>query len=146
MLLVKRVYEKFLVTDGKRVLVDRLWPRGIRRNTPNVDIWLKNVAPTDELRKWFMHDPKKWVGFKKKYIKELEGNKAVDQLINIILSTDPVTLVYASKDVKRNNAVVLRQFLERKLKRIMKDNTDFNEFRTSRPIEEYRANRLLSRY
>lgn len=117
MILVKRVYEKFLITDGRRVLVERLWPRGIRRNTPNVDIWLKNVAPTDELRKWYMRDPKKWVKFKKRYLKELVGNKAVEHLVDIALSTDPVTLVYSSSDHKHNSALILRRFLEKRLRK-----------------------------
>lgn len=117
MILVKRVYERFLITDGRRVLVERLWPRGIRRNTPNVDIWLKNVAPTTELRKWYMHDPKKWVRFKKRYLKELKDNKAMEHLVDIALSTDPVTLVYSTSDTKHNSALVLRQYLERRLKK-----------------------------
>lgn len=120
MILVKRVYEKFLITDGKRVLVDRLWPRGIRRNTPNVDIWLKNVAPSDELRKWYMHDPKKWVEFKRRYIEELKENKTVEQLAYIIESTDPVTLVYASSDINRNSALILQHFMEKRVKKDMK--------------------------
>jgi uncharacterized protein YeaO (DUF488 family) len=117
MILLKRVYEKFLITDGRRVLVERLWPRGIRRNTPNVDIWLKNVAPTIELRKWYMHDPKKWVRFKQRYIKELDKSKAVETLLRIIQSTDPVTLVYSAKDEKRNSAIILRHYLEKRLKK-----------------------------
>ena len=120
MILVKRVYERFLVTDGKRVLVDRLWPRGIRRNTPNVDIWLKNVAPSDDLRKWYMHDPKKWVRFRKKYLEELKDNRAIEQLVNIAMSTDPVTLVFAAKEEHRNNATVLKVFLEKRLRKEMK--------------------------
>jgi uncharacterized protein YeaO (DUF488 family) len=120
MILVKRVYEKFLITDGRRVLVERLWPRGIRRNTPNVDIWLKNVAPTDELRKWYMHDPKKWVSFKKKYLKELKDNRAFEHLVAIALSTDPVTLVFSSSELKHNSAMILRGYLEKRLKRELK--------------------------
>jgi uncharacterized protein YeaO (DUF488 family) len=117
MILIKRVYEKFTVTDGKRVLVERLWPRGIRRNTANVDIWLKNVAPTDVLRKWFAHDPKKWVMFKQRYLKELSGNKTFDQLLLIASATDPVTLVYSAKDQKHNSALVLQRYLENALKK-----------------------------
>ena len=117
MILIKRVYEKFTVTDGKRVLVERLWPRGIRRNTANVDIWLKKVAPSDVLRKWFAHDPKKWVMFKKRYLAELKANKAFDQLLMIASATDPVTLVYSSKDQKHNSALILRKYLESALKR-----------------------------
>ncbi len=121
MILVKRVYERFLITDGKRVLVERLWPRGIRRNTPNVDIWLKNVAPSTELRKWYMHDPKKWVEFKKRYNKELESNKTVETLMRIALSTDPVTLVYSSKEERRNSAIILQQYLEKLLKKAYRE-------------------------
>lgn len=117
MILVKRVYEKFYITDGVKVLVDRLWPRGIRRNTPNVDIWLKNVGPTDELRKWYMHDPKKWVEFKKRYLKELQDNKTVLKLLGILQSTDPVTFVYATSSEKHNSAIVLRNYMERLLKK-----------------------------
>ena len=116
MILIKRVYDKFLITDGRRILVDRLWPRGIRRNTPNVDIWLKNVAPSTELRKWFMHDPKKWVIFKRRYMKELEKNRAFEHLVAISKSTNPVTLVYATKD-RHSSAIVLQKYLERELKR-----------------------------
>ena len=116
MILIKRVYEKFYVTDGMKVLVERLWPRGIRRNTPNVDIWLKNVAPTHELRKWYMHDPKKWAEFKKKYLNELKGSKAIEQLMRIALSTDPVTLVYSTSDTKHSSALILQRYLDRLLK------------------------------
>lgn len=116
MILVKRVYEKFYITDGRKVLVERLWPRGIRRNTPNVDIWLKNVAPTMELRKWYMHDPTKWMRFKKRYIKELQDNKAFETLMRIVLSTDPVTLVFSTKELKHNSAIILKWCIERRLK------------------------------
>ena len=118
MILVKRVYDQFYITDGKRILVERLWPRGIRRNTQNVDIWLKNVAPSTELRKWFAHDPKKWMSFKKKYTRELEDNKAVETLLIITLSTDPVTLVYSAKDRKHNSALVLKHYLDTRLRHI----------------------------
>lgn len=117
MILVKRVYEKYSVVDGRRILVDRLWPRGIRRNTANVDIWLKNVAPSTELRKWFSHDPKKWVEFKRRYIKELRGNKTITQLVLIAQSTNPITLVYSTSDTKHNSAIVLQKFLEAELKK-----------------------------
>lgn len=117
MILVKRVYERYVVTDGMRILVDRLWPRGIRRNTPNVDVWLKNIGPSDELRKWYAHDPKKWVEFKRRYIEELRENKTVEQLLYLIESTDPVTLVYSSSDTRHNNAIVLQHFIEKRVKR-----------------------------
>ena len=120
MILVKRVYEKFFITDGRKVLVERLWPRGIRRNTPGVDIWLRNVAPTIELRKWYMHDPKKWVEFKRRYLAELKQNKAFEQLLKIALSTDPVTLVYSARDQKHNSAIVLKKFLEQRIAKEMR--------------------------
>jgi Uncharacterized conserved protein len=88
MIKVKRVYDKADITDGDRILVDRLWPRGIRRSTPNIDVWIKDVAPSDELRKWFAHDPAKWKAFKEKYRKELASNKALDKLIEYINSKD----------------------------------------------------------
>ncbi|MDE1870959.1 MAG: DUF488 family protein [Candidatus Micrarchaeota archaeon] len=120
MILVKRVYEKFYITDGVKILVDRLWPRGIRRNTPNVDIWIRNVAPSHELRKWYMHDPKKWVEFRSRYLKELEGNKAALKLLSILQSTDPVTFVYATIDEKHNSAIVLQRYMEKLLSKAPK--------------------------
>ncbi len=118
MIFVKRVYERFVITDGQRILVDRLWPRGLRRYTPNVDIWLKNVAPSNELRKWYGHEPARWKMFRIRYLKELKGNpRAVSQLIKIANATDPVTLVYSARDTKHNNAIVLRQFIYRKVRR-----------------------------
>lgn len=116
MIKLRRVYERYEITDGKRILVDRLWPRGIRRTSPNVDIWIEDVAPSTELRKWYAHDPKKWISFKKKYMRELENNDSIEKLVEIISSTDPVTLVYAASDAKHNNAVVLLEFLRRKLR------------------------------
>ncbi len=116
MIKLKRVYEHIEVTDGERILVDRLWPRGIRRSTSNIDIWVKNVAPSNELRKWFAHDPKKWMGFKKRYKKELQGNRTLDKLIQIVQNADPVTFLYSAKDPKRNNAVVLLGVLTKRMK------------------------------
>ena len=116
MIKVMRVYERADITDGTRILVDRAWPRGIRRNTTNVDIWLKNIAPTDELRKWFSHDPKKWMAFKSKYFKELSDSKSIVDLLKIIRATDTVTLVYATQDEAHNGAVALHEFLKRKFK------------------------------
>jgi uncharacterized protein YeaO (DUF488 family) len=120
MIRLKRVYEKAEVTDGVRVLVDRLWPRGVRRSTPNIDIWMRDVAPTDELRKWFSHDPKKWVSFKKRYRRELKEGKAFEELAEFCVRNDPVTLLYATSDTKRNNAVVLISELDREVKKIRK--------------------------
>jgi len=108
---IKRIYDKAEITDGKRILIDRLWPRGVRKSTANIDMWLKDVAPSDDLRKWFSHDPSKWEEFKKRYKKELEKNPALQQLLDIIRKSD-VTLIYASKDTEHNNAVVLKEVIE----------------------------------
>ncbi len=108
---VKRIYDKASITDGKRIFVDRLWPRGVKKSTANIDLWMKDIAPSNELRLWFDHDPKKWESFKAKYAKELEYNKHVAELIKLIKDTD-VTLLYAAKDTDYNNAVALKEFLE----------------------------------
>lgn len=117
MIKVKRVYDKADITDGDRILVDRLWPRGIRRSTPNIDIWIKDVAPSDELRKWFAHDPAKWKVFKERYKKELASNKALDKLIDYINSKDTVTFLYSTKDTEHNNAQVLLEVVNERLKK-----------------------------
>lgn len=109
---IKRIYDKPSITDGKRILVDRLWPRGVKRSTANIDLWLKAIAPSDELRQWFNHTPEKWSDFKKRYRKELKDSKALKELIEIIKTQD-VTLLYASSDIKHNNAVVLSEILKR---------------------------------
>ena len=118
MLQLKRVYEKAEIRDGTRILVDRLWPRGIRRSTATVDLWMKDVAPSKELRKWFLHEPAKWPEFKKRYIAELRDTRAFSKLVEIALTTDPLTLLYAARDTRRNNAVVLMSMLNRRLARI----------------------------
>ncbi len=115
MIKLKRVYERIDVTDGFRILVDRLWPRGIRSSTPNIDKWLKGVAPSDELRRWFAHDPKKWATFKSRYKAELKDNHDLDKLVEIATENDTITLLFAAKDEKHNNAVVLLDVLKRRL-------------------------------
>ena len=107
---VKRIYDKPSITDGKRILVDRLWPRGVKRSTSNVDMWFKEIAPSDDLRQWFHENPDKWVEFKKKYKKELDGSKHFVEMVHIVRTND-VTMLYASKDDKHNNAVALEEFL-----------------------------------
>lgn len=115
MITIKRIYDKFDSSFENRILVDRVWPRGIKRNTKKVDLWLKNIGPSNELRKWFSHDSTKWVGFKNKYIIELKANKNLSKLVRIAKIDDPIVLVYASKDIKHNNAVVLFEVLEQQL-------------------------------
>jgi uncharacterized protein YeaO (DUF488 family) len=117
MIKIKRVYERIDVRDGERILVDRLWPRGIRRGTSNIDIWIKNIGPSNELRKWFNHDPKKWMSFKKKYKKELQDNRALDKLIEIVINADPVTFLFSSRDTKHNNAAVLLEVVNTRLRK-----------------------------
>ena len=117
MIKLKRIYERPEVTDGLRILVDRLWPRGVRRSTANVDIWLRDVGPTDELRKWFAHDPKKWVKFKEKYVKELKENPAFEDLVDLARTNDPMTLLYATQDIRHNQAIVVKSMLEKALKK-----------------------------
>ena len=109
----KRIYEDPSQNDGLRILVDRLWPRGISKENAQIDHWQKELAPSGELRKWFNHEPKKWVSFKRKYIKELRQHKdLVDDFITLIKGEHEITLLYAAKDVKHNQAVVLHEFLQ----------------------------------
>jgi uncharacterized protein YeaO (DUF488 family) len=109
---LKRAYESPVATDGERILVDRLWPRGLAKVQAKIDLWLKEVAPSTELRKWFGHDPEKWSEFKKRYRAELKGNPALSELQALSRQRD-ITLVYAAKDPSHNEAVVLKQILER---------------------------------
>lgn len=109
---IKRVYEAPSQSDGKRILVDRIWPRGLTQAKAHIDLWLKEIAPSTELRKWFAHDPEKWPEFKKKYASELKTNPALAQL-KAEAKSGKVTLVFAAKDEDHNNAVVLKQALAR---------------------------------
>ncbi|VVB77431.1 Uncharacterised protein [uncultured archaeon] len=111
---VKRVYDKRDLTDGKRILVERLWPRGVKKSTQSIDVWMKEVAPSTELRKWFSHEPAKWQRFKEKYFEEIRSNRKVDELISLTRSSD-VTLVYSAKDTEHNSAIVLAEFLKEKV-------------------------------
>jgi uncharacterized protein YeaO (DUF488 family) len=108
---LKRAYEPASKTDGVRVLVDRLWPRGVSKKAARIDHWLKEIAPSAELRKWFDHDPAKWAKFRAKYFRELDANReTVDQLRELARS-GPVTLVFAAKDEEHNDAVALQEYL-----------------------------------
>ena len=112
MLTVKRVYEPWSEDDGFRVLVDRLWPHGESREKAKLDLWLKAVAPSTELRKWFGHDPEKWDEFRKKYRRELDANPdAVAELRKVMKEHKKVTLVYGAKDEEHNQAIVLKEYL-----------------------------------
>ena len=109
---IKRVYEEPSKEDGKRILIDRLWPRGLTKEKAKIDLWLKNIAPSTELRKWFGHDPKKWVEFRRRYFRELSSN--VEALAPILKASrsGPVTLIYSSHDLEHNNAVALKDYVE----------------------------------
>lgn len=109
---LKRVYEPPAKEDGKRILVDRLWPRGLTREKAKVDEWLKELAPSTELRKWFNHDPDKWAAFQKRYYQELKENKEEVARLKELLK-DNATLVYAAKDEEHNDAVVLKEWLQK---------------------------------
>lgn len=110
---LKRVYEKPARSDGERVLVERLWPRGVAKAAAAVDLWLKDVAPSPQLRKWFGHDPAKWEQFRRRYWKELEGRQEAVGRLRTRARQGAVTLVYAARDERHNGAVALKEFLER---------------------------------
>ena len=111
---IKRVYAEPSEDDGRRILVDRLWPRGLTKARAKVDLWLKEIAPSNELRKGFGHDSEKWPEFKRKYVKELEGLSAPVALLRREANGGKViTLLYGARDEKHNEAVVLQEFLER---------------------------------
>lgn len=106
---IKRVYVQPDKDDGRRILVDRLWPRGLTKEKASVDLWLKDIAPSTELRKWFGHDPGRWEEFKKRYLAELKGNSEQIRLLKQELGRGAVTLVYGAKDEEHNEAVVIQE-------------------------------------
>ena len=110
---IKRVYEAPNQDDGKRILVDRLWPRGLTKEKASVDLWLKDIGPTTTLRKWFNHDPEKYEEFKKRYFDELKNNKEQVSLLKNEIKKGPITLVYGAKDEKHNEAFVLKDMLKK---------------------------------
>ncbi|MBX6314377.1 MAG: DUF488 domain-containing protein [Isosphaeraceae bacterium] len=110
---LKRIYEEPSPEDGLRILVERLWPRGLSKQSAAVDLWLKDVAPSPELRKWFGHDPEKWEEFQKRYGAELDANQEAVAELRRKIQEGPVTFVYAARDEQHNNAVALREYLRR---------------------------------
>ena len=118
MIQVKRAYEAYHSRDGKRYLVERLWPRGIRKDQLRMDGWLKDVAPSAELRQWFSHDPAKWTEFRQRYFRELDANSMAWQpILDAASGGQRVSLIYSARDTEHNNAVALREYLEKKLQR-----------------------------
>ena len=114
MIRLKRIYDAPGKEDGFRILVDRLWPRGLSKGRARVDLWLKDVAPSDALRRWFGHDPAKWGGFKKKYAAELKGRKGLlKEIRGIERREGRATLLFSAKDRSFNNAVALPGFLKK---------------------------------
>jgi uncharacterized protein YeaO (DUF488 family) len=114
---IKRVYDAPASDDGARVLVDRVWPRGIRKDDAALTLWLKDVAPTTELRKWFGHDPTRWAEFSGRYRAELKGNDAAVEHLEELARAGRLTLLYGSHDTQHNQAVVLAEYLRERLTR-----------------------------
>ncbi len=110
---IKRVYELPQDQDGQRILIDRLWPRGLTKEKARIDLWLKDVAPSTELRKWFNHEPEKWPEFQKRYSKELSNNQTTINELLLKIKNSNVTLVYSAKDELHNDAVLLKSYLEK---------------------------------
>lgn len=108
-LAVKRIYEDAAPSDGRRILVDRLWPRGIRKDA--IDVWFKDTAPSDELRKWFHHETRLWPEFERRYIAELDAAPEAVKSLKALIGDGPATLLYGARDEAHNQAVVLRDYL-----------------------------------
>ena len=112
---VKRVYDPPSADDGLRVLVDRLWPRGLSKASLKLDEWMKEIAPSNELRQWFGHDENKWAEFQKRYFKELDGHSDLIEQLLQKSHTGKLALLFAAKDEEHNNAVALKEYLEKTL-------------------------------
>ena len=114
MIALKRIYEPATANDGRRILVERLWPRGVKKSSAEVEQWAKEVAPSGTLRQWFHHDPARWEEFTRRYFRELDGNEEIWEPILAASGKGRVTLIYSSHDREHNNAVALRDYLQRK--------------------------------
>ena len=114
MIRIKRIYDSPGEEDGFRILVDRLWPRGLSKEKAKIGLWLKEIAPSDILRKWYAHDPQKWDEFKRKYFEELESKKELINEITQKVSDGNVTLLFSSKEERLNNAVALKEYIGKK--------------------------------
>lgn len=112
MIQIKRIYDKSEPKDGYRILIDRLWPRGMSKEKAKVDLWLKDIAPSDQLRRWFSHESEKWEEFKKKYQEELRQKEVlIKEIKQLEEEKSVVTLLFAAKDEEHNNAVILKELL-----------------------------------
>ena len=114
MIKIKRIYEPVDKNDGYRILIDRLWPRGIKKEEAHIDLWSKDIAPSTALRKWFNHEPEKWESFRKKYYTELKGNPAVKEMRKVLKEHPASTLLYGAKNEHYNQAIVLAEYLRGK--------------------------------
>jgi len=118
MIRIERIYNNPRENKSFRILVDRLWPRGLSKDKVKVDLWQKDIAPSNSLRKWFGHDENSWHEFKRRYFKELDKNiNAVNQILDKVKEEGSITLLYGSKEEKFNNAVALKEYLEEKIKK-----------------------------
>jgi len=108
---LKRAYEAPAASDGTRILIDRLWPRGVKKADAAIDEWMKDIAPSSALRKWFGHDPARWQEFRRRYLKELRGHPDALERLRALARQGPITLVFAAHDEAHNDAVVLRDVL-----------------------------------
>jgi len=111
MLKIKRIYDPCSSDDGKRILIDRLWPRGVKKEKAKIDEWLRDIAPSDGLRKWFSHDPSRYQEFKRRYAKELQQKQELVEQVRNEAKRGTVTLLFSAKDAEHNNATALKEFL-----------------------------------
>ncbi len=111
MIKTKRAYDPASADDGKRILVDRLWPRGLKKEKARIDEWLKDIAPSTELRKWYSHDPDKWEEFKKRYKNEIKDKKSILDELKAESRKQTITLIFSSREAQLNNAEALKEFL-----------------------------------
>lgn len=116
MIKLKRAYDDYQNEDGFRILVDRLWPRGVKKENAHIDFWAKDASPSTNLRKWFNHEPEKWNNFSKSYIDELSRNEHIKEVLKLVEHNKKVTLVYGAKDKEHNHAIVLLNFIKQKNK------------------------------
>ena len=116
MIKIKRIYDPPAAGDGFRILVDRLWPRGLSKEKAKVDLWLREVSPSNELRKWYSHEPAKWAEFKKRYFQEIKDRRHEFDLLLKKAREGTVTFLFSSKEEKLNNAAALKEFVERKVR------------------------------